>query len=145
VTTIHLALVVLGHHRRRAAPTVWLTLVSLAFAGSPWVFPTVAQLALGVSLHIGWFLACAGFPTTCESSHRATDTSWTQGRFTHRFPLTGPHNVPCAQCHTTPNTFVIYSCTVCHDRTRTDEKHRGVSGYRYDSTACFACHPNGRP
>jgi hypothetical protein len=25
-----------------------------------------------------------------------------------------------------------------------DDKHDDVGGYRYDSNACFACHPDGR-
>ena len=89
--------------------------------------------------------AAAGFPTTCQSCHQATDSAWTQGRFTHtRFPLTGPHNVTCAQCHTTPNNFTQFSCTTCHERGKTDSDHRGENGYRYDSAACYSCHPNGR-
>jgi hypothetical protein len=88
--------------------------------------------------------AATGFGTTCESCHRATDTSWTQGTFSHtRFPLTGPHNVSCAQCHTTGN-YATFSCTVCHDRARMDSEHRGRAGYVYDSNACYSCHPNGR-
>jgi hypothetical protein len=89
--------------------------------------------------------AGAGFPTTCESCHRAADTSWTQGRFSHTwFPLTGPHNRPCTQCHTTANVFSQFSCTACHARGETDSHHREVGGYRYESNACYACHPNGR-
>jgi hypothetical protein len=87
----------------------------------------------------------AGFPTTCETCHRATDTAWTQGVFNHTwFPLTGPHNKPCAQCHTTPNVFTVFSCTVCHARGETDGHHRNVNGYVYESRACYSCHPNGR-
>jgi hypothetical protein len=87
----------------------------------------------------------AGFPTTCDSCHRPTDSSWTQGTFTHsRFPISGPHRVACARCHTTPNNYRVFSCTVCHDRTQTDSHHREVTGYRYDSLACYSCHPNGR-
>src|SRR6185295_7061104 len=48
--------------------------------------------------------AAAGFPTTCDTCHRPTDSSWLQGTFNHtRFPLSGRHNVSCAQCHTTPS------------------------------------------
>jgi len=86
----------------------------------------------------------AGFPTTCDSCHRATDSTWQQGTFNHtQFPLSGPHNVSCAQCHTTSGNFAVFSCTVCHDRSSTDGHHRDVSGYRYDSVACYACHPRG--
>jgi hypothetical protein len=88
--------------------------------------------------------AQAGFSTACESCHRATDTTWTQGRFSHtRFPLTGRHNVACVQCHTT-NSPPAFTCLNCHGRSETDNQHRGRAGYRYDSAACYSCHPNGR-
>jgi hypothetical protein len=38
----------------------------------------------------------------------------------------------------------VFSCLTCHSRGSTDEKHGGVSGYRYDSAACYNCHPQGR-
>jgi hypothetical protein len=89
--------------------------------------------------------AAAGFPTTCQSCHRPTDASWTQGTFSHtRFPLTGPHNRACAECHTTANNYTQFSCTACHARGETDSHHREVGGYRYESVACYSCHPNGR-
>ncbi len=88
--------------------------------------------------------ASVGFNTTCETCHRATDGSWTQGSFNHtRFPLSGRHNVACAQCHTSGN-YSTFSCTVCHSRSEMDSEHRGRSGYTYDSRACYSCHPNGR-
>ena len=87
----------------------------------------------------------AGFPTTCDSCHRAADSSWLQGTFNHtRFPLRGSHNVPCAQCHTTPGNVAVFNCTICHDRAQTDGHHREVRAYRYDSVACYSCHPTGR-
>jgi hypothetical protein len=89
----------------------------------------------------------AGFPTTCESCHRNSDTSWTQGTFNHRFPITsGPHRTSCSTCHQSGGTFTTFTCLVCHehDRARMDDKHRGRAGYRYDSLACYSCHPNGR-
>jgi hypothetical protein len=85
----------------------------------------------------------AGFPTTCDTCHKATSVSWSQATFAHAFPRTGNHNVRCSQCHSLPNTFAVYACITCHSRD-TDDRHTGVNGYRYESTACFACHPNGR-
>jgi hypothetical protein len=91
--------------------------------------------------------AAAGFPTTCESCHRATDTSWRQGTFNHRFRITsGPHRQSCTTCHQSSSSFQTFTCLVCHEhsRDRMDNKHRERSGYRYDSLACYSCHPNGR-
>ena len=87
----------------------------------------------------------AGFPTTCESCHRNTDTAWTQGTFTHRFPITsGPHRTSCVNCHTSSGSFATFNCLNCHIRTKTDDQHRGRNGYRYESVACYGCHSNGR-
>ena len=88
----------------------------------------------------------AGFQTTCESCHRAADTAWNQGTFNHRFPITsGPHRTSCATCHQ-GNNLQVFTCLVCHehDRVRMDDKHKERPGYRYDSLACYSCHPNGR-
>jgi hypothetical protein len=90
----------------------------------------------------------AGFPTTCDTCHRPADAAWNQGRFTHTaFPITtGRHaGLTCATCHTTPNVFAAFSCVAaCHARATTDSHHSGRAGYRYDSAACYSCHPNGR-
>ncbi len=91
--------------------------------------------------------AQAGFPTTCETCHRATDTSWGQGTFNHTwFPITtGKHaGNPCSACHTSPANYRVFTCITCHGRTETDREHRGEAGYRYESAACYACHPQGR-
>ncbi len=91
--------------------------------------------------------AAAGFPTTCDSCHKASDASWDQGRFVHSwFPITSGHHAgrPCSACHTNPSSYAVFTCTTCHGRSDTDSHHHGVNGYRYDSAACYACHPNGR-
>jgi hypothetical protein len=90
--------------------------------------------------------AAAGFPTSCENCHRATDTTWRQGTFNHRFPITsGPHRTSCTTCHQT-SSFRTFTCLVCHEHRQSemDAKHRERTGYRYDSLACYSCHQNGR-
>jgi len=89
----------------------------------------------------------AGFPTTCETCHRNSDASFNQGRFNHTwFPITsGKHSGrACSECHTDPNNYKVFSCTICHDRAKTDDQHKGRAGYRYDSAACYSCHPTGK-
>ncbi len=87
----------------------------------------------------------AGFPTSCESCHRFSDTSWSQGTFSHRFPITsGPHRTACTNCHTTSGSYAVFNCLNCHNRSETDSHHRSISGYRYESVECYGCHPNGR-
>ena len=71
-------------------------------------------------------------------------TSWSQGTFTHRFPITsGKHKFACAQCHTTPS-YQVFTCLTCHGKADMDSKHRNRNGYRYDSLTCYGCHPTGR-
>jgi hypothetical protein len=52
----------------------------------------------------------------------------------------------CAECHTTPNDYTLFSCIDCHEHDDPAElasDHSGVSGYVYESNACYACHPDG--
>lgn len=89
----------------------------------------------------------AGFPTTCESCHRASDTSWNQARFDHTwFPITSGRHAgnACSACHPDQSNFKVFSCLTCHTRADVDDEHGGVAGYRYDSAACYSCHPQGR-
>ena len=76
----------------------------------------------------------AGFPTTCDTCHKFSDATWMQGTFNHTyFPIaSGRHDVPCAQCHTTPNVFTVFNCTICHTAAQTNPHHTGVSGLRVD-------------
>jgi hypothetical protein len=48
------------------------------------------------------------------------------------------------ECHTDPNNYKVFTCTTCHARATTDAKHAGRAGYRYDSAACYSCHPTGK-
>lgn len=88
--------------------------------------------------------ATAGFPTNCEQCHTAD--RWDGANFNHRFPLRGPHDQACSVCHTTAGNFSMFTCLVCHEHRQSamDDKHREVSGYSYNSQACYNCHPNGR-
>lgn len=89
----------------------------------------------------------ANFPTACDSCHKATDTSWMQATFSHSwFPITsGKHaGNPCSACHTSPTSYAVFTCLTCHGKAQMDSKHQGRTGYRYDSAACYSCHPTGR-
>ncbi len=91
--------------------------------------------------------AASGFGTTCDTCHRAGDSSWLQGRFNHRFPITsGRHQAPCSTCHTSSGSYQNFTCLTCHEhsQSRMDDEHRERNGYRYDSRACYGCHPTGR-
>jgi len=91
-----------------------------------------------------------GFPRTCESCHSMV--SWTPALFSQHeslFPIySGKHRgtwATCTDCHQQPNNYQVFSCLNCHEheRTRTDDEHREVGGYLYESNACLSCHPRG--
>jgi hypothetical protein len=93
----------------------------------------------------------AGFPTDCEQCHN--ENAWSPSTFDHDgmyFPIySGKHKDEwnqCNECHTTPGNFAVFSCIDCHehdDPVESADDHQGVSGYVYQSSACYACHPNG--
>lgn len=94
----------------------------------------------------------SGFPTTCLTCHTAS--SWSGASFRDHdaqfFPIySGAHAgqwSSCATCHTTPSNYAAFTCLSCHthDQATTDSHHTGVSGYSYNSQACYSCHPQGR-
>ncbi len=88
--------------------------------------------------------AAAGFPLTCQTCH--TTTAWTGATFNHTwFPMThGNAAGVCATCHTNPTDYSVFQCTNCHTQAQTDPQHVGISGYSYNSRACYSCHPTGR-
>lgn len=97
--------------------------------------------------------AAAGFSSSaCATCH--TTTQWAGATFNHDgsfFPIySGTHLgkwTTCQTCHTNSNNYAVFTCLSCHphdNKTVTDGHHSGVSGYSYDSAACFRCHPRGR-
>jgi hypothetical protein len=90
----------------------------------------------------------AQFPTDCETCH--TQTAWVPSTFEHDaqyFPIySGAHNGEwdlCSDCHTNPTNYSEFTCLPCHPQPETDNEHEGITGYTYNSEACYACHPDG--
>ena len=88
-----------------------------------------------------------GFPTTCADCHN--ETAWVPSTFDHDgmyFPIfSGKHKDEwdqCVDCHTGGN-YASFSCLGCHTNPQTNNDHQGVSGYQYNSSACYSCHPDG--
>ena len=91
------------------------------------------------------------FGPDCSACH--TDAAWEPSTFDHEpsFPLRrGNHRDyrnDCVACHTDPADYEVFTCTDCHDgeheRRKTDDDHDEVQDYRYDSVACYDCHPRG--
>jgi hypothetical protein len=89
----------------------------------------------------------AGFPTTCDSCHRASDSSFRGATFNHTwFPITSGRHAgrACAECHTDANNYKVFNCLRCHSLSSVQGEHQGNSGFRYESAACYSCHPTGR-
>ncbi len=95
----------------------------------------------------------SGFSMQCTDCH-TTDPGWSPAEFSvhddYYFPIySGKHRGEwndCFDCHTQQNNYSVFSCTDCHEHNQneTDDEHRGINGYSYNSLACFACHPLGR-
>jgi hypothetical protein len=94
--------------------------------------------------------SAAGFPTTCQTCHNTN--TWQGATFNHDaqwFPIYSGHHQgrwsTCADCHTNPNDFAVFSCITCHahNQQQMDNEHQEVSGYVYDSGHCYQCHPTG--
>ncbi|MFM1879132.1 MAG: hypothetical protein RLZZ241_1998 [Bacteroidota bacterium] len=91
----------------------------------------------------------ANFPLDCASCH-STNPDWKPVDWDHDgqyFPIySGEHRGEwnaCTDCHTNASDYSVFSCFACHGQSSTDNEHRGVNGYTYDSMACLQCHPDG--
>ena len=94
--------------------------------------------------------AALNFSTDCETCH--IQSAWTPSTFDHDvqyFPIySGAHNEKwsaCSDCHTIATNYQIFECINCHEHNQIDmdDKHQGISGYIYQSQACYDCHPDG--
>ena len=87
--------------------------------------------------------SAANFPLDCTQCHGTSATGWTGANFDHAFPIrSGRHAVACSECHQTSD-FRVFTCFACHEQSETTRDHQGVSGYSYNSQACYSCHPQG--
>lgn len=91
------------------------------------------------------------YPTDCAMCH--TTSAWDPSSFNHdaqHFRIySGTHNGKwdtCTECHTVAGDYSTFSCIDCHEhdnQNSVNNDHNGVSGYSYNSNACYNCHPNG--
>jgi Zn finger protein HypA/HybF involved in hydrogenase expression len=51
----------------------------------------------------------------------------------------------CGDCHQSADTFADYTCVSCHDHSAdvAAGRHTFISGFVFQSSACFSCHPTG--
>ncbi|MFQ5750968.1 MAG: cytochrome c3 family protein, partial [bacterium] len=90
------------------------------------------------------------FSTTCQECHDMNN--WQPAFLPDHdafFPIfSGEHDgawSDCAECHLSPVSFSDFSCLNCHEHNqpKMDEKHKGFTGYAYESNTCLSCHPTG--
>ncbi len=89
----------------------------------------------------------SGFGTDCASCH--APSAWQPATFDHDaryFKIYSGHHrgtwQSCQTCHTNSASYADFTCLVCHSQSRMDSEHRGRSGYKYESSACYSCHRN---
>ena len=87
----------------------------------------------------------------CLSCHPSGEKGEFREHDSLYFPIySGKHNNKwdtCSICHNVPGNNKAFTCLDCHEhsKARMDDKHLGeVNGYRYESTACYNCHPDGK-
>ncbi len=97
--------------------------------------------------------------TNCYLCHNTR--AWFPSDMSHHdifFPIyTGNHrgvwNGCNTECHYEPSNYKIFSCGLeteggaschVHRKSKMDDEHDDRSGYRYTSSACYDCHPQGR-
>ena len=57
-----------------------------------------------------------------------------------------PFTAAITEVSTIPGNFSQFSCIDCHEHNNQAEladDHRGINGYRFQSSACYGCHPDG--
>jgi len=87
----------------------------------------------------------SGFPLDCTQCHGTSANGWSAANFDHPFPIqSGRHSgLACSECHQTSD-HRVFNCLGCHEQPGTASRHDGVTGYAYNSQACYACHPQGQ-
>jgi len=93
----------------------------------------------------------SNFSTECTECH--TINGWSPAEFRDHdaayFPIySGNHKGEwnrCTDCHIQEGNYSIFSCIDCHEHNKNDmdDEHNDEGGYRYESNACFNCHPKG--
>jgi hypothetical protein len=86
--------------------------------------------------------------TACRKCHPAgQEADISPGDHTAKyFPIaTGSHaKAACADCHPFATTSKTFTCTNCHADDETQQRaHATTPSYRFDSFACYGCHPKG--
>lgn len=89
--------------------------------------------------------------TACYGCHPTGEKGTFTAHDAEFFPIfSGAHAgrwSDCATCHDVQSDRSQFTCFNCHehDQSLMDEHHLGrVSGYVYESAACYDCHPDGR-
>jgi ferredoxin-NADP reductase len=72
LTTAHIAIFLVRRHRTPAGAVQWTLAPSVAFFGTPWIFPSIEEVTAAFAAHLCWFGVCE-FLT--RGARRSADTS----------------------------------------------------------------------
>jgi len=81
----------------------------------------------------------------CLACHRTGTAVFDHSSF---FPITAGtvhQSIACSSCHGATHAAADLQCATaaCHPQSTTDPGHSTVTGYAYNSPACYSCHPTG--
>jgi hypothetical protein len=104
VTTIHVAMLVLRKYRSAPASAIHLSILpSIAFAASPWLFPALPQIAVGLAAHTAWFVACEKLLPVPVAAVAAPSAARSPARSAASAPKPAPAAKPPAAASTKPS------------------------------------------
>ena len=92
------------------------------------------------------------YPKECNFCH-SLNSGWRPAEYSDHdseFPIySGKHKKEwdeCMDCHTSAGNFIQFSCINCHEhnnQSKLAKEHDEVKDYKFDSSACYECHPKG--
>lgn len=111
------------------------------------VLVVVAALLAGVGCN-QLLLGSSGAAQRFDGGEAGTTTALTRDSHTIYFPIgDGTHHAAqvCTDCHQSADSFATFTCVSCHDHSEelADARHVYITGFVFQSSACFSCHATG--
>ncbi len=130
VTTVHAAMVALRKERSSSASLAMVLPVSLVLTSTPWIFQTPVGLAVGVLVHLIWFVACEKMVPSRQaqkmlaaapaaSGPRPVDTGRRSGASGGTGAPAGAGSAPAKQPPARPKDFIPVPVLAIHNETPT--------------------------
>jgi hypothetical protein len=93
-------------------------------------------------------LASSAAPQPSDAGEAGSATALTRDSHAIYFPIGDGTNHAaqvCTDCHQSADTFAAFTCISCHDHSEdlANTRHVYITGFVYQSSACFSCHATG--